>query len=42
MVIRDSINKLEREEKSHEEILNDEFSVFKENKNHEVNPRSHG
>ena len=41
IIIRDSINQIEREEKSHEEILNSEFSVIKENKNHEVSPRSH-
>ena len=42
MVIRDSINKLEIEAESHEEILNDEFSVIKENKSYEIKPRSHG
>ena len=41
-IIRDSINQIEREEKSHEEILNSEFSVIKENKNNEINPRNHG
>ena len=40
--IRDSIYQLDREAKSHEEILSDEFSVIKQNKNFEVNPRSHG
>jgi len=40
--IRDSINKLESKTKSHEDILNPEFSVIKENKNYDVNPRSHG
>ncbi len=40
--IRDYIDQLEREEKSQEVINNAEFSVIKENINHEVNPRSHG
>ena len=40
--LRDSINQIEREAKSHVEIINAEFSVIKENKNHEVTPRSHG
>ena len=40
--IRDSINQLGREVKSQEEILNLEFSAIKKNKNHEVDPRSHG
>ena len=40
--IRDSIEQLKREAKSHEEILNGEFSVIKENKNLEINPRNHG
>ena len=40
--IRDSIEQLKREAKSHEEIFNGEFSVIKENKNLEINPRSHG
>ena len=40
--IRESINNLENEEKQYEEIFNAEFSVIKENKNHEVTPRSHG
>ena len=39
--IRESINRLQREEKSQEEVFNPEFSAIKENKNHEVNPRSH-
>jgi len=39
--IRDSINNLEKEEKSYEEIINDEFSKIQEN-NIKVNPRSHG
>jgi thioredoxin-like negative regulator of GroEL len=40
--IRDSIEKLEREGNSHENIFNSEFSVIKENKINNVNPRSHG
>ena len=40
--VRKSIANLEREVELREEILNAEFSVIKENKNNEVNPRSHG
>ena len=40
--IRESINNLEKEENPHEEIINAEFSIIQENKNNEVNPRSHG
>ncbi len=40
--IRSSIDQIRKEAKSQEEILNNEFSVIKENKNYEVNPRSHG
>ena len=40
--IRESINRLQREEKSQEEVFNPEFSEIKENKINEVNPRSHG
>ena len=40
--IRESINNLEKEEKPYEEIINSEFSIIQENKNKEVNPRSHG
>ena len=40
--IRESIDHLERTVKSQEEIFNPEFSAIKENKNNEVNPRSHG
>ena len=40
--IRDSIDQLKKETKSKEEILNAEFSIIKENKYKEVNPRSHG
>ena len=42
ITIRDSIKQLESEAKSHEEIVNSEFSIIKENKNHEFTPRSHG
>ena len=40
--IKDSIDQLEREVTSNEEFINSEFSNIKENKNHEVTPRSHG
>tara|TARA_B000000609_G_C24075775_1_gene294570 strand:- start:121 stop:666 length:546 start_codon:yes stop_codon:yes gene_type:complete len=40
-VIRESIDNLEKEEKSSEEIVNTEFSIIKENKNNIVAPRSH-
>ena len=40
--IRNSIDQLEREAESHEEILGAEFSVIKENNNNKVNPRTHG
>ena len=42
ITIRNSIDKLEREVESYEEILNSEFSVIKENINNKVNPRTHG
>ena len=42
MKIRKSINNLNKEEKPYEEIINAEFSTIQENKNNEVNPRSHG
>ncbi len=42
MTIKDSIDELKREAKSYEEILNAEFSLIKENKNHKVTPLSHG
>ena len=42
MKIRKSINNLNKEEKSYEEIINAEFSTIQENKNNVVNPRSHG
>ena len=40
--IRDSIDQIDIESKSKPEINKVEFSVIKENKNHEVTPRSHG
>ncbi len=40
--IKDSIDQLESEITSNEEFVNPEFSYIKENKNHEVTPRSHG
>ena len=40
--ISKSIAKLKAELKSHEENLNSEFSVIKENRNFEVTPRAHG
>ena len=42
IIIRKSINNLEKEDKSHEKIINSEFSTIQENKNSEVSPRSHG
>jgi thiol-disulfide isomerase/thioredoxin len=42
ITIRNSIDKLEREVKSHEEFINHQFSVIKENNNNKVNPRNHG
>ena len=42
MKIRKSINNLGKQEKPYEEIINTEFSKIQENKNNEVNPRSHG
>jgi len=42
MKIRKSINNLEKQEKPYKEIINAEFSTIQENKNNEVNPRSHG
>ncbi len=41
ITMRDALKLLEREEKSYKKILKNEFSVIKENKNNEVNPRSH-
>ena len=40
--LRDSIDKIKKEAKSHEEIINNEFSILKENNKNKVNPRSHG
>ena len=40
--IRNSINQLESEAKSREEIINADFSLTKPNKNNEVTPLSHG
>ena len=40
--IRKSINNIKKEEKHYEAITNAEFSTIQENKNNEVNPRSHG
>ena len=40
--IIESIANLGKEVESYEEILNDTFSVIKENKTTEINPRSHG
>ena len=42
LTIKESIDQLEREVESQEEILNAAFSAIKENKNNEVTPRSHG
>ena len=39
--IRKSINNLQKEQKSYEEIINAEFSTIQDNKNNEVRPRSH-
>ena len=40
--MRESLAYIEGETKSNEEIINNEFSSIKQNKNNEVNPRSHG
>ena len=40
--IRESLAYIKRDPKSNEEIINNEFSAIKQNKNNEVNPRSHG
>ena len=42
ITIRKSIKNIEHENKPHEEIINSEFSIIKDNKTNEVNPRSHG
>ena len=39
--MRESLAYLEGEPKSNEEIINDEFSAIKNNKNNKVTPRSH-
>ena len=41
LTIRESIDDLERGYESHEKVINSNFSGIKENKNYEVNPRSH-
>ena len=40
--IRETINNLDKEEKTYGEIINSEFSTIQERKNNEVSPRSHG
>ena len=40
--IRDYIDQIEKEAKSYEEVINNEFSILKENIKNNVNPRSHG
>ena len=40
--IRESLAYIEGGPKSNKEIINNEFSAIKQNKNNEVNPRSHG
>ena len=40
--MRESINNLQKEEKTYEEIINADFSTIKEKKNIEFSPRSHG
>ena len=40
--MRESLAYIEGEPKSNEEIINNEFSSIKQNKNNEFNPRSHG
>ena len=40
--IRESLASIEGESKSHEKNLSTDFSVIKQNKNYEVDPRSHG
>ena len=42
ITIKDSIDQLENTTKFNERILENEFSVIKENKNHDASPRSHG
>ena len=40
--IRESLAHIEGYPKSNEEIINNEFSAIKQNKNNEITPRSHG
>ena len=40
--IRESLIYIEGDPKSNKEIINNEFSAIKQNRNNEVNPRSHG
>ena len=40
--MKDSLDELDRETKSFEEIRNVDFSVIKENKNYKITSRSHG
>ena len=42
ITINESLAKLKNSVNSGEEILNNEFSAIKANKNHEISPRSHG
>ena len=42
LTIRESIDQLKREAKPYKEINNAQFSIIKESKHYEVNPRSHG
>ena len=42
ITIKESLANLKSEMKSKEEILNSQFSAIRKNKNHEINPRSHG
>ena len=42
IIIKDSIDRLKRESKIHEKLINHDFSTIQENKNIEVSPRSHG
>ena len=42
ITVKNSMDLLKRESKSHEKLINPDFSVIKENKNIEVSPRSHG
>ena len=41
-IIRDSIDQLEKEKKSNQEVLSPEFSRIKEDKNRGIGPRNHG